>query len=270
MTADERVATYLIEGQLADLTDAIREVVQNGIDSSDSFRVLVNISPERSLIFDDGAGIDLESTKGRRNLSALGAGSKQRADDEAIGEWGIGKDAIITKGAVRIWSHDTELCFDYRDRRGSGPWADVSGRDSQRVDAKHPLEGLLVEIDHSEEGVPDPDSYRWRRNVRGLRKCFVYVQSRTGVSVVINGEPVDKGDPLEVAHSRSLSSRSSMKDSSPCSKSRGEGLAERSHRFWIIPVMEWRAVELTRVECSGSISVSCADRSLQVCASERR
>lgn len=45
--------------------------------------------------------------------------------------------------------------------------------------------------------MPDLDSYRWRRYVRDLRKRFVYVQSRTGISVVINGESVDKGDPLE-------------------------------------------------------------------------
>ena len=57
MTADERVATYLIEDQMADLTDAIREAVQNGIDSPGSSRVLVSISPERSIILDDGAGV---------------------------------------------------------------------------------------------------------------------------------------------------------------------------------------------------------------------
>ncbi len=197
MTADERVATYLIEDQMADLTDAIREAVQNGIDSPGSSRVLVSVSPGQSLILDDGAGVDLESTEGRRNLSVLGAGSKQRSDDETIGEWGIGKGAIIAKGAVRIWSHDTALCFDYRDQRNSGPWADISGRDGQLVEADHYLEGMLVEIDHYEDEVPDPDSYRWRRYVRDLRKRFAYVQSRTGVSVVINGEPVDQGDPLE-------------------------------------------------------------------------
>ncbi|SDD76217.1 hypothetical protein SAMN05192552_104616 [Natrinema hispanicum] len=81
MTADERVATYLIEDQIVDLTDAIREAVQNGIGSPGSSRVLVSVSPERSLILDDGAGVDLESTEGRRNLSVLGAGTKQRADD---------------------------------------------------------------------------------------------------------------------------------------------------------------------------------------------
>ncbi|ELY26483.1 hypothetical protein C500_15010 [Natrialba magadii ATCC 43099] len=197
MTADERVATYLIEDQMANLADAIREAVQNGIDSPGSTRVLVSISPERSLILDDGAGVDLASTEGRRDLSVLGAGSKQRSDDETIGEWGIGKGAIIAKGAVRIWSHDTALHFDYRDRRNSGPWAEINGRDGQLEDTDHHLEGMLVEIDHYEHEVPDSDSYRWRRYVRDLRKCFAYVQSRTDVSVVINGESVDNGDPLE-------------------------------------------------------------------------
>jgi len=197
MTADERVATYLIEDQMADLTDAIREAVQNGIDSPGSTRVLVSISPERSLILDDGAGVDLESTEGRRNPQY----SAQEASNEPTTKQSVNgasaKGAIIAKGAVRIWSHDIALCFDYRDRRDSGPWEDVSGRDGHLVDAEHHLEGMLVEIDHYEDEVPNPDSYRWRRYVRDLRKRFAYVQSRTGVSVVINGEPVDKGDPLE-------------------------------------------------------------------------
>ncbi len=56
---------------------------------------------------------------------------------------------------------------------------------------------MLVEIDHYEDEVPDSDNYRWRRYVRDLRNRFAYVQSRTGVSVVVNGESVDQGDPLE-------------------------------------------------------------------------
>jgi len=64
MTADEQVATSLIEDQMMDPTDTIHEVVQNGIDSPGSSRVLVNVSPERSHIFDNGAGVELESTEG--------------------------------------------------------------------------------------------------------------------------------------------------------------------------------------------------------------
>lgn len=47
MTADERVATYLIEDQMADLRDAIREVVQDGTDSLGSTRVLATVTPGR-------------------------------------------------------------------------------------------------------------------------------------------------------------------------------------------------------------------------------
>ncbi|SDD24324.1 hypothetical protein SAMN05192552_101636 [Natrinema hispanicum] len=54
MTADERVATYLVEDQLADLTDAIGETGQNGIDTPGSSRVLVSISPERSIVENSG------------------------------------------------------------------------------------------------------------------------------------------------------------------------------------------------------------------------
>ncbi|RKD87658.1 sensor histidine kinase [Halopiger aswanensis] len=197
MTADKQVATYLIEDQMADLTDAIREAVQNGIDSPNSTRVLVSVSPERSIIVDDGAGVDLESTEGKRNLSVLGAGTKQRADDETIGEWGIGKGAIIAKGAVRIWSHSRALHFDYRDQRTTGPWADSSGREGNVVETEHSLGGVLVEIDHYEGEVPDPESYRWHRYVRDLRKRFAYVHSQTDVDVIINGESAARGDPRE-------------------------------------------------------------------------
>ncbi|ELZ17002.1 hypothetical protein [Natrinema limicola] len=60
MTADERVAMYFIEDQLADLTDAIREPVQNGTDSLGSSCLLDSVSPERSLILDDGAGVEFD------------------------------------------------------------------------------------------------------------------------------------------------------------------------------------------------------------------
>ncbi|SDD52045.1 hypothetical protein SAMN05192552_10284 [Natrinema hispanicum] len=57
MTADERVATCFIEDQLVDLTDAIREAVQNGTDSPGTSRVLDSVSPAGSLILDDGTGV---------------------------------------------------------------------------------------------------------------------------------------------------------------------------------------------------------------------
>ena len=57
MTADERVATYLVEDQLADLTDAIGETGQNGIDTPGSSRVLISISPERSIVDNAGNGV---------------------------------------------------------------------------------------------------------------------------------------------------------------------------------------------------------------------
>ncbi|RLM56937.1 ATP-binding protein, partial [Halorubrum sp. Atlit-26R] len=94
MTTTDQVAQYLIEDQMADLPDAIREAVQNGVDSPGASRVLVSVTPEQTVVCDNGAGVDLGSETGMRDLSVLGAGTKCRDDDATLGEWGIGTGAI--------------------------------------------------------------------------------------------------------------------------------------------------------------------------------
>jgi hypothetical protein len=203
MTTADQVAQYLIEDQMADLTDAIREAVQNGVDSPRSSRVLVSVTPERTVVCDDGAGVDLGSEAGTRDLSVLGAGTKARADDTTLGEWGIGTGAIIAKGAVRIWSGQHALCFDYQDQRAIEPFAAVAGREGVVIETKHAFDGVCVTIDHYQSEVPDPESYRWRRIYERLRKRFAYLTFRTDVDVIVNGEPVDRGHPFAaVADSR--------------------------------------------------------------------
>ncbi|OYR49688.1 hypothetical protein DJ73_17380 [Halorubrum sp. Ea1] len=203
MTTTDQVAQYLIEDQMVDLTDAIREAVQNGVDSPGSSRVLVSVTPEQTVVCDDGAGVDLGSDEGTRDLSVLGAGTKDRADDTTLGEWGIGTGAIIAKGAVRIWSGQHALCFDYQDHRETGPFADVAGREGVVVETPHTFDGVCVTIDHYTSEVPNTDSYRWRRIYERLRERFAYLTFRTDVDIVVNGEPVDRGHPFEtVADSR--------------------------------------------------------------------
>jgi hypothetical protein len=203
MTTADQVAQYLIEDQMADLTDAIREAVQNGVDSPGSSRVLVSVTPEQTVVCDDGAGVDLGSDDGTRDLSVLGAGTKERADDTTLGEWGIGTGAIIAKGAVRIWSGRHALCFDYQDQRTAGTFDAVAGREGVVVETEHVFEGVCVTIDHYADEVPNPESYRWHRIVERLRERFAYLTFRTGVDILVNGAPVDRGHPFEaVADSR--------------------------------------------------------------------
>ncbi|TKX72878.1 sensor histidine kinase [Halorubrum californiense] len=197
MTTADQVAQYLIEDQMADLTDAIREAAQNGVDSPGATRVLVSVTPERTVVCDDGAGVDLGSAHGTRDLSVLGAGTKTRGDDSTLGEWGIGTGAIIAKGAVRIWSGQHALCFDYQNERETTPFGAVSGRTGVVVETPHAFDGVCVSIDHYAAAVPDPDSYRWPRIIERLRKRFAYLTFRTGVSVIVNGDPVDRGHPFE-------------------------------------------------------------------------
>nr|WP_239640331.1 ATP-binding protein [Halorubrum terrestre] len=197
MTTTDEVAQYLIEDQMADLTDAVREAVQNGVDSPGASRVLVSVTPDLTVVCDDGAGVDLGSETGMRDLSVLGAGTKSRDDDATLGEWGIGTGAIIAKGAVRIWSGTHALCFDYQNKRETGPFADASGREGVVVETPHAFDGVCVTIDHYASEVPDPDSYRWPRTIERLRKRFAYLTVRTGVAVVVNGDPVDRGHPFD-------------------------------------------------------------------------
>jgi hypothetical protein len=165
--------------------------------------VLVSVTPERTVVCDDGAGVDLGSEKGTRDLSVLGAGTKERADNTTLGEWGIGTGAIIAKGAVRIWSGRHALCFDYQDQRATAPFTAVAGREGVVVETDHAFDGVCVTIDHYADEVPNPESYRWRRIVERLRERFAYLTFRTDVTVVVNGESVDHGHPFAaVADSR--------------------------------------------------------------------
>jgi hypothetical protein len=185
MTTADQIAQYLIEHQMADLTDAIREAVQNGVDSPGSSRVLVSVTPEQTVVCDDGAGVDLGSDDGTRDLSVLGAGTKERADDTTLGEWGIGTGAIIAKGAVRIWSGRHALCFDYQDQRTAGTFDAVAGREGVVVETEHVFEGVCVTIDHYADEVPNPESYRWRRIVERLRERFAYLTENRGESLAL-------------------------------------------------------------------------------------
>ncbi|ELZ39202.1 hypothetical protein C463_17323 [Halorubrum californiense DSM 19288] len=197
MTTTDQVAQYLIEDQMADLPDAIREAVQNGVDSPGASRVLVSVTPEQTVVCDDGAGVDLGSQTGMRDLSVLGAGTKSRDDDATLGEWGIGTGAIIAKGAVRIWSGHHALCFDYQNERETGPFARASGREGVVVETDHAVDGVCVTINHYTSEVPNPESYQWPRIVERLRTRFAYLTFRTGVAVLVNGEPVDRGHPFD-------------------------------------------------------------------------
>ena len=163
----------------------------------------MSVTPEQTVVCDDGVGVDLGSDDGTRDLSVLGAGTKERADDTTLGEWGIGTGAIIAKGAVRIWSGRHALCFDYQDQRTAGPFGAVAGREGVVVETEHAFEGVCVTIDHYAGEVPNPESYRWRRIVERLRERFAYLTFRTGVDILVNGAPVDRGHPFEaVADSR--------------------------------------------------------------------
>ena len=189
------IQKYLIKDQMGSLLDALREAGQNGIDSPGSEKVLISVAPERSVVIDDGAGIDLSSSEGQENLTVLGAGTKDEADNDTIGQFGIGKGPVISKGAVRIWSQGYELFFDYEDRRSEGILSEAAGPHWALQEAENYLDGLMIEIDHYESEVPDEDSYEWRKYRRKLRKRFKFAKLTRGIDVVVNGKSAGADRP---------------------------------------------------------------------------
>ena len=85
----ERILEELIFSQAESLVDGVRELIQNGVDAPGSDQVTVSITPKRTVVEDNGDGMDLTEAQIREFLTQLGKSTK-RDDPTAIGMFGIG------------------------------------------------------------------------------------------------------------------------------------------------------------------------------------
>ncbi|AUX09927.1 hypothetical protein AArcSl_2304 [Halalkaliarchaeum desulfuricum] len=180
----ERILEELIFSQAESLVDGVRELIQNGIDAPGSEEVTVSITPERTMVEDDGEGMDLTEARIRKFLTQLGKSTK-RDDPEAIGMFGIGFGQALAKGRVTAQSGTTVVEFD------ANEWF----REYRLYDVDDAVDGFRVEIDHYDDEVPDPDSTTWDDYVDDLAERFQFMELVHDVEVIVNGERVSDRVP---------------------------------------------------------------------------
>lgn len=184
---DDNLAREVIQSQASSIVDGWREALQNGIDSPGSETITLDFNHERSVIKDDGEGLDLTQDMMRELLTVLGKSSK-RDDEDKIGYFGMGWGQVIAKGRTVVKSRNSKAIFDIEE------W-DLEYRFRETEEY---VDGFVVEVDHYPDQVPDEDAHRWNRYEKDIKKRFKYVAQTIGKTITINGEKIDGGDPAEV------------------------------------------------------------------------
>lgn len=183
-----------IKDQAASLEHGWREAVQNGIDSPGSTRVELDFTHARTVVSDNGDGVDLTTEEGLALLKNLGETNKDRSDDSTIGQFGIGKGQVIAKGHTVMMSGRTALHFD----------VDEWGLQIKEVPLARPVDGFTVVVSHYPDQVPAEGDFRWSTFESRIEKRFRFAERTLGTEVVVNGETVSDNDPAEeVTGSRS-------------------------------------------------------------------
>lgn len=184
---EERIVDELIWNQAEGLVDAIRELIQNGVDAPGSTEIRVSITPEKTVVEDDGDGMELTDIKVRQFLTTLGLTTKQD-DPEAIGMFGIGFAQALAKGRVTAQSGQSVVEFDAKE------W----GRKYKLYDGNSEVDGFRVEITHYEDDVPDPDSSEWDAYADDVGERFQFMELIHDVEVTVNGSLVSDETPEEM------------------------------------------------------------------------
>jgi len=178
------LAMSVIKDQAGSLEHAIREAVQNGIDSPGSKYITVEINSESAKISDDGDGMDLTQEDMLSFLKDLGNSSKGRDDDSTIGQFGMGMGQVLAKAKVTIRTQDSIVKFDIKNRGLTG---EIS-HDNEYV------EGFEVTLDWYESEVPDKDSHEWDSHIESLKERFAFINLAMGKTVTLNGEEISNAE----------------------------------------------------------------------------
>lgn len=192
----------VIKDQASDIEHGWREGISNAIDSPNSSEAHLWYNESRSIISDDGSGVEITEEKGRKYLTNMGETSKKRDSSEAIGQFGIGKGQYIAKGRVSIISRGKCLHFDIKEwgiKEGvfltdvedavdftRGYNSDWSKHLEEGIE-KHNNSGLTVVISHYEDETPKY-SWKWADYEDDLKKRFKFTSKVTGVDVYLNEE----------------------------------------------------------------------------------
>lgn len=198
-----KAAERLIFDQAGSLEDGIREGVQNGVDASDSTHVQTIVQPgqQRTIIWDDGEGMDLGNDEIERFLTELFESTKDDADGN-IGQFGIGFAQMMAKAQVTVYTREYIVEFDARqttdwstspiDYRLWGPEA-KNPRSEYANPRFEAFDGFWVELDHYDDQVPDSsDLGDWDDVTDELRSRFKFIAAATGVRVYLNGEDISQ------------------------------------------------------------------------------
>jgi|GEM_PF-6806415 len=183
---EERIIDELIFSQAEGIVDGIRELAQNGVDAPGSTKVEINVTPERTVVVDDGDGMDLSDESVREFLTNLGQSTKID-DEETIGQFGIGFGQALAVGKVIVHSQDSKVEFDAKN------WF----RDYRLYEAEEHFDGTKVTIEHYEDEVPEAGASEWSDHLADIRTRFQYMELVKGVEVWLNDEQVSGYDPAE-------------------------------------------------------------------------
>lgn len=209
----------IIKDQSDNLEKAWREAISNTLDSCGSSAWLW-YNENRTIITDDGDGIPLHESDKRKLMTHMGETSKNRSDDETIGQFGIGKGQYIAKGRVSVLSQDNAMHFDINNWGVEGgarqtPMCNAV-EFTRRFDeewAEHVEEGLekhaggfTIVISHYEEEVPSR-SYKWNRFENQIKKRFKFTEIAQDTNVYVNDERISNGDIEAVATSPKSTSK---------------------------------------------------------------
>lgn len=196
----------VIEDQAADFEHGWRELIQNGLDSPASTAVELDWTEDRTIVHDNGDGVDLTDEYGQQLLTNLGESSKGDDDDRSIGEFGIGKGQPIAKAMTAMISGEQALIFDIKGLGldvitvGTGELATVArkiesefGDVVERALDKHGRDGFTVAMSHYESETPNY-SYKWDRYERHVKNRFKYAEIATATKVFVNDERISDND----------------------------------------------------------------------------
>ena len=182
----ERIIEELVENQGGDIVDAIKELIQNGLDAPGSSKVEVKFDEHEATVTDDGDGMNLWDVNEGRLLTTLALSSK-RDDDDTIGQFGIGFGQAVGKARTTVRSGNCQMFFDWKN----------NGIVIERTEIDEDVDGFEVHLDYYDDEVPDSDDSKWSMYRNDLEGRFMYIEIVHDAEVWLNGDRISDMTPVK-------------------------------------------------------------------------